>query len=259
MYRVVIFGGTTEGRVLYSYCVEKNIPAIVYVATEYGEQVLDRSHEQLQTVHEGRLRFEEMLGMLEREKPVLVLDATHPYAYQVTENIQKCCQLLGLSYFRIVREEKRLTEDHAKEQEKLFFFDTIKEAVSFLEQKQGNIFVTTGSKELWQYTALSDYKNRLYVRILPDVEAVKNCIGLGIEGRHLSAMQGPFSEEMNYGFLKEYDIRWMVTKQSGVQGGFYEKKAAARRAEASLLIIRKKGRESGISLEEAMRILEGVK
>lgn len=255
MYKVVIFGGTTEGRLLYDCCVENNIPAAVYVATGYGEQVLDRTHEQLQTVHEGRLGLEEMKEALFRDAPQLVLDATHPYAYLVTENIKKACEAIDIPYYRIIRGQKEEAESLC---EKCLFFDTIKEAAAFLEQEAGNVLVTTGSKELWQYTQLTDYQNRLYVRILPDAEAIRACNRLGIEGRHLAAMQGPFSEELNYGFLKEYNISYLVTKQSGAQGGFYEKAAAAKRAGATLLVIRRRGEEQGISIEEAIHILEGV-
>lgn len=256
MYKVVIFGGTTEGRLLYACCVEKNIPASVYVATGYGEQVLDRSHEQMQTVHEGRLDLAEMKEALLLESPQLVLDATHPFAYLVTENIRKACKDLQLPYHRIIRGQK---EDEAQNLcKKCFFFDTIKEAVDFLEHEKGNVLVTTGSRELPHYTELTDYKDRLYVRVLPDAETIRACNALGIEGRHLAAMQGPFSEELNYGFLKEYNISYLVTKQSGAQGGFYEKAAAAERAGATLLVIRRKGEENGISIEEAIHILEGV-
>ncbi len=81
-------------------------------------------------------------------------------------------------------------------------------------------------------------------------------MGLGISGRHLTAMQGPFSEEMNYAYLKEFDISWMVTKQSGALGGFPEKCRAAERAGVELLVIRRQDKDEGISLEGAIHILE---
>ena len=79
---------------------------------------------------------------------------------------------------------------------------------------------------------------------------------MGIRGRHLLAMQGPFSEEMNRAVIKEYDIRWLVTKQSGDPGGFPEKQKAAKELDVGLIVIRKGKRESGIGIEEAKEILE---
>lgn len=257
MCRVLIFGGTTEGRLLYTYCMEQGISAAVYVATEYGERILDREKENCAvsgsvTIHEGRLSTEEMKEAILREGAGLVLDATHPYAVLATEHIRRAAQALGVPYQRIVRETDGETDG-------VLAFDTIDNAVAFLKTQDGNIFVTTGSKELRKYTELQEFRSRLYVRILPSPEAVSACIAMGIEGRHLAAMQGPFSEEMNYAFLKEFDIRWMVTKQSGSPGGFPEKWNAAKRAGVNLLVIRRSEKETGISLKDAIHILEGLR
>ena len=283
MEKAFIFGGTTEGRLLYTYCTERGIPAVVCVATGYGERLLRREAENAAVViHEGRLTLPQMKELMKTEKPRLVLDATHPYAAVATENIRAACNALQIPYRRVVREDAKDVPESAESGKKesgarttpgeasggsagdsTFLFDSIEEAVRFLEGQEGNIFVTTGSKELWKYQELTAFRDRVYVRILPQPEMVAACIALGIEGRHLCAMQGPFSEEMNYAYIREFNIRFMVTKQSGEAGGFYEKQEAARRAGISLVMIRRKETGSamqekdGISVEEAMRLLEG--
>ena len=180
----------------------------------------------------------------------LVFDATHPFAREATANIQSACRALGIPCYRISR--RTAPKEDVPE---ALYFDSIREAVSFLAGREGNILAATGSRDLKEYTALEDFRRRLYVRVLPLPGTLEDCIGLGICGRHLAAMQGPFSEEMNYGFLKEFEIRWLVTKQSGSVGGFEEKRGAARRAGTHLLVIRKE-EETGISLKEAMEMLE---
>ena len=40
MYKVLLFGGTVEGRTVAEYLNENKIPAMVCVATEYGESLL---------------------------------------------------------------------------------------------------------------------------------------------------------------------------------------------------------------------------
>ncbi len=185
MCKVVIFGGTTEGRLLYTYCMEHGICASVYVATHYGEAVLDReSKDHIQdfiAVHEGRLTMEEMAAAIEREGALLVLDATHPYALTATENIRAACDRLHVPYRRIARETGSLVlgTETESESEKLPLknvrsFGSIEEAVRFLKGTRGNIFVTTGSKELRKYALLPDYRDRLYVRVLPDAGANDN-------------------------------------------------------------------------------------
>lgn len=266
MCKVIIFGGTTEGRILSVYCMEHEIPVVVCVATPYGARIVKREQENRRqetapvntdgrdngfSVHAGRLGTEEMKDLLCHERAGLVLDATHPYALLATETIRTACKALDIRYLRIVREEET-----ADAEEGTLSFDTIRDAVAFLSAEEGNIFAATGGSGLSLYTALPGYRDRLYVRVLPSPQCIADALALGIEGRHLTAMQGPFSEEMNYAFLKEFEIRWMVTKQSGAAGGYLEKLRAAKRAGIPLLVIRRRVKETGISLEEAIHCLE---
>lgn len=91
-----------------------------------------------------------------------VIDATHPYAVEVSANIWKAAELAGLSYRRLLREQEQveLSEDTV-------FVDSVKEAVSYLEHTTGKILASTGSKELFAYTALPDYKERVLPVFFP--------------------------------------------------------------------------------------------
>ena len=62
-------------------------------------------------------------------------------------------------------------------------------------------------------------------------------------------MQGPFSAEMNEAVLKEFNCRFLVTKDGGRAGGFEEKLEAARRAGAQTVVIRRPA-DQGMSLEQ---------
>ena len=76
-------------------------------------------------------------------------------------------------------------------------------------------------------------------------------------GRHLIAMQGPFSVEMNLALLKQTEAAWFVTKESGTTGGFEEKLKAARLAQAVPVIV---GRpyETGESLETVKEMIKQI-
>ena len=58
MNRIVIFSGTTEGRMLAQTLSENGIQCIVSVATEYGEIVMPEMEGV--TVHKGRIDLEKM-------------------------------------------------------------------------------------------------------------------------------------------------------------------------------------------------------
>lgn len=85
---IFLFGGTTEGRLLSDFLEAQQIPAIVFVATSYGEALLQRQYRWL-TVRCGRLQREDMLRQMAQQQPLAVIDATHPYATAVTENIRQ--------------------------------------------------------------------------------------------------------------------------------------------------------------------------
>ena len=149
MYKVLLFGGTVEGRTVAEYLNENKIPSMVCVATEYGESLLPQG-EYLELSHE-RLDEKQMEERMLQMENGLVIDATHPYAQVVTENIETACERTGTAYLRVVRQESRRLE----EEETITYVKSIREAVEYLEKTSGNILVTTGSKELSAYTALS--------------------------------------------------------------------------------------------------------
>ena len=60
------------------------------------------------------------------------------------------------------------------------------------------------------------------------------------------------------GPLKQYDIKTLVTKDTGGYGGFREKAEAAREAGAALLVVERPRNETGDTLEEIQaRLREG--
>ena len=179
-----------------------------------------------------------------------MIDATHPHARLVSEEIQEACGRTGVRLERCLRAEGE--QNKARDWVEV---DSIQEAVSFLSSVSGVIFATTGSKELEALCQIPDYQKRVYARVLPTSNVLKKCEKLGITGSHLIAMQGPFSTEMNTLFLRETKAEWLLTKDSGRAGGFQEKVEAARENGTRVVVIRRP-EENGISLEEAMEVLK---
>ena len=244
MKKIVIFAGTTEGRRLSEILADAGIAHTVCVATEYGEIVMReqtdaeaaRTKEQpFVSLHRSRMDREQMEEFLRNEGYEIVVDATHPYARVVTENIQSAVNTLRTTeretqfpiYLRLEREisETPEAEDPAVS---IWYFESNADCAKALENTEGNILLTTGSKELATYCASGRLHDRLYVRILPGRESLELCMEQGIKGRQILALQGPFSTEMNAAILKQYDIRHMVTKNSGRTGGYQEKLEAAK-------------------------------
>ena len=255
MKKILIFAGTTEGRKLSEYLAEAEINHTICVATEYGEIVL-RQHP-LVKVHQGRMNQEQIEEFLSNGKFDVVVDATHPFAKEITYNIQAALKEMGrigisIPYLRLKR------DGIAKRENGITYFETNEECVRALENTEGNILLTTGSKELYKYCVSEGIKHRLYVRVLPSVESLSLCTEQGICGKQVIAMQGPFTTEMNEAIIRQYEIAYLVTKESGVPGGYQEKINAAKKTGAKIFVIGCPEEGEGYSFSEICQKLEDM-
>ena len=184
----LVFAGTSEGRQLAEFFQKNQIPALFCVATAYGEELLEQTEEI--RVHTGRMDEIQMQAcILELMKTGLqaVIDATHPHAVDVTENLKRACEAAGARYIRLLRKPLDLSVyDH------IVTVKSCQEAADWLEAQQGNIFLTTGLKELPEIAAQITDKKRLYARVLPQEEAFAVAEGIGLQKKQLICMQGPF-------------------------------------------------------------------
>lgn len=236
--KLLIFGGTTEGRVLARRASALGVEVTVSVATQVGaEELAGLDGIRVLTGCLDRSGMEALLPRFE-----LCVDATHPYAKLATAAIRAACESTGTPRLRLLRPASQI--------EGAVCVPGCKAAAEFLADRPGNILLTTGSKELSAFERLD--KNRLYARILPTHDGIAACEGLGLPHSHILALQGPFSQKLNEAMLDQYQIRWLVTKDGGKAGGFSEKLAAARSTGAELVLICRPPDE-GERLEEILQ------
>ena len=240
MDKILLFAGTTEGRNLAEFLEKNQIPTEVCVATQYGETLLEEG--KYLHVHAGRLDETEMEQQIQKQQITLVIDATHPYAVIVSQNIRRACSRTGTEYIRLARKETDAS--WKQEMEDVTEVASVAEAAAFLAKKEGRIFAATGSKELSAYQVIPDYQDRVVARVLSTPEAVSECAMLGFSGKNLICMQGPFTEDLNVAMLRQAQASWMVTKESGKAGGFLEKLRAAKKAVSKLVVIKRPGERS---------------
>lgn len=251
MKEILIFAGTTEGRELSEYLAAAGIAHTLCVATEYGKIVL-KEHPCVK-VHKGRMDWEEMEIYIKNGNFGAVVDATHPYAEVVTQNIRHAMQDMDIPYLRLKR-ESNVTSSYEKIQ---YFKDSVSCARA-LEKTDGNILLTTGSKELSVFVKFIDKKERLYARVLPGIESLQLCMDCGIAGRQILALQGPFSTQMNEAMLRQYQIKWLVTKASGNVGGYQEKLDAAQNLDIPVFVIGCPAEQECHTFEEICGQLEKI-
>ena len=237
--RVLIFGGTTEGRRLARALSAMGHQVWVSVATPLGAEELAGLEDV--SVLAGRRSGGEMDALLSRGFHRCV-DATHPYAVQATREIGAACARAGVPLRRLLRPESPLPAGS-------MVFASAAHAAGFLARTQGNVLLATGAKELSAFAVLEPA--RLFPRVLPTREGIAACEGADIPHKNIIAMQGPFSYALNRALMEQFAIRFLVTKDGGAAGGFEEKARAAQDTGAQLIVIRRPA-EQGETAEQIL-------
>ncbi|GHV29514.1 hypothetical protein AGMMS4952_15330 [Spirochaetia bacterium] len=271
--RLMVFAGTTGGRQFageFMRTAQNPYCMAVYTATEYGGELLREAlgpeesgtadptteRESSIEIRTGRLGAEEMYAEMLRFKPDFVVDCTHPHAQMVTKNIRAACGEAGCRYLRLRRGAAGKPITGKSLQGGVVYVDTMDAAAEFLKHHPGRILVTTGSKET-DPLAQEELRDRVFLRILPLEDGLQKCRALGFKVKNLICMQGPFSEDLNRAMLRQIGASYLLTRESGDEGGFAEKLSAAALEGVTAVVIRQPTEEAGYTLEKILSILMG--
>jgi len=250
--KVLIFGGTTEGRELSRALINSGIDVTLSVTTEYGRETvikdIDRTQIDPAMILSDKLDKDDMIKLLRHSDHDYVIDATHPYAAAATKNIRPACEATGKTYYRLKRPESATTPG-------IEYVPDAAAAVKTLNKSEKKALLTTGSKDLELFSHVKDYRHRLFIRILPMPDSLIKVLDLGYQGSNIICMQGPFSKEMNMEIMKKTGVKILVTKDSGDIGGFGAKISAALSLGCEVIVIKQPAQEEGYTYEEIFSII----
>ena len=241
MFKLLIFGGTTEGRLAAEFCGENGISCEVCVATDYGASLLPQTVK----VHIGRLDSGQMAEFMTNGGFTHIIDATHPYAKDATVNIKAACNAVNLPYYRLLRDSAELHGETAA---------TLDEVIEILNGFEGNILCTLGSKNMAEMARVRNFGKRMWLRVLPADGIIEKCRDIGFDGTHIICGKGPFSVEQNMEHIRMSGAEILVTKESGSTGGYPEKAEAAEKCDIRLLTLARP-QEDGMTLDEIKQFI----
>jgi precorrin-2 dehydrogenase/sirohydrochlorin ferrochelatase/precorrin-6A/cobalt-precorrin-6A reductase len=244
---ILIFGGTTESRKLAQTLADHYADVTLIVATDYAKNLFTEPINFNIIVQ--RLDETEMTRYLETHSFDYVVDATHPYADWATRNIHSSCRNANVRYLRLVRSESNKNSS-------ITYFANPDDAVDLLNDETGNILFTIGSKELPHFVKVNDYASRSFVRILPMIDSLKKTIDLGFRNSNIVCIQGAISEEMNKAMITMTNAKFLVTKDSGVIGGFDAKISAAQQCCCRVIVLSRPLQETGFSYAELLEFFQ---
>jgi precorrin-3B C17-methyltransferase len=236
---VWVFSGTSDGNALAASLAIKfaaqGTPVVVSTATEYGGEVALKDCPGV-SVWAGRQGVEARRQALTRNHARALIDATHPYANIISEQLIGLSQELGIPYLRYER-PSALAPDNIDIRD---ICESTGQAAERAIAAGQRIFLATGSKDLATFLqAPGAAERQWFVRLTPEPEFIQRAIDLGVPRSHICAMRGPFSEAFNTALWQDWKIDCVVTKDSGDAGGYRAKAAAAQALAIPLLVIQR--------------------
>jgi precorrin-6x reductase len=227
---VWVFSGTSDGNALAAHLAGNGHDVIVSVASEYGRELVARNYPGL-VVRSGKVGVEARRRELQQSQAIAIVDATHPFATEISPQLMDLAQELDIPYVRYEREATRRLPG-------AIYCRDMQDAASTAVENGSRIFLATGTKDLSTFLNHPLAPEReWFVRVAPDPASLERAFRLGIPRAHVCAMQGPFSREFNEAQWRSWDIDCVVTKDSGEAGGFLAKADAARSTGAALIVV----------------------
>ncbi len=206
----LILAGTSDARELCSALANFKVPAIASLAGETRNPVkLDLP------MRIGGFGGKNGLAQYLTDNQIKwVVDATHPFASQMTQTNADVCLNQDIPFIGLQRPAWEPASS-----DKWHFIDTISELAGMIPDKS-TVFLGTGRKTLSEFTVLKNCK--LLCRVIDaPVRDFPFPNGQYLVGRP------PFSVEEEIDLFKQEKVDWLVVKNSGGSGGF-AKLAAAR-------------------------------
>ncbi|MDI1277428.1 precorrin-3B C(17)-methyltransferase [Methylobacter sp.] len=227
-----VFSGTSDGNALANELAGQGYPVVVSAATEYGGEVAAQ-HCSGVSVWAGHQGVEARKQALSQNQARAIVDATHPYANLISEQLMGLSQSLNIPYLRFERPSSFAADSGIE-------CNSTEQAAEQAIVLGRRIFLTTGSKDLATFlNAPSAAEREWFVRVTPEPEFIQRAIDLGVPRSHICAMQGPFSETFNTALWRDLKIDCVITKDSGDAGGYQAKVAATQALNLPLLVIKR--------------------
>jgi precorrin-6A/cobalt-precorrin-6A reductase len=249
---ILVLAGTSDARELALLIRNACYPLLTTVVTESAAGSMEAAG---LPVHTGRLTADEMKKLIAKQNISIVVDATHPFAEEASRNAIEAAKESTIPYIRFERERLTYSGDS-----RIIMVDDYKAAAEAAAEIKGNIMLTTGSKTLRIFTErlLHMPDTTLIARMLPRKDNMEKCEELGIEQKHIVAMQGPFSKELNKALYRHYGITLMITKESGKVGAVDEKLEAALELGIRTIVIGRPEMEYGTAYSDFDGILQEI-
>ncbi|MEQ9549296.1 MAG: precorrin-6A/cobalt-precorrin-6A reductase [Coleofasciculus sp. G3-WIS-01] len=266
--RLWLIGGTSESVQLAEAIASVGFPCLVTVTTVDAKSLYPQTPS-LQ-VQVGRLDGKQIEQLWQQQHITAIVDASHPYAVEISRNAIATAQCYQIPYLRFERPivkgdeeigcrdlacyvstvkagfEPRLSSTarqnslnpplQTNNEPSVITLDSFETLVAGDYLNQQRVLLTVGYKVL---SLFQDWQGRstLFARILPGVTSLEAAIAAGFSRDRIIALRPPIPFELEIALWRHWDISLVVTKASGIAGGEVTKRQVAAQLEIPLIVI----------------------
>jgi precorrin-6A/cobalt-precorrin-6A reductase len=225
--RIWLIGGTQESATLAKAFSQANLPCIVSVTTESARSLYPISPSIEVCV--DRFTPERLISFLQSQNIAVVLDASHPFAVEISQGAIAACSQLKIPYLRFERE----TPSVSSVSKSVANFEQLLTTDWLFNQR---VLLTIGYRYLSLFQPLHD-RATLFARILPSPVALEAALQAGFTSDRIIAIRPPICYELERSLWQHWQISTVVTKASGAPGGEELKRQVAAELGVQLIVI----------------------
>ncbi|ACB50985.1 probable precorrin-6x reductase [Crocosphaera subtropica ATCC 51142] len=224
-----LIGGTGDSVRLVQSIAKHSLPCLVTVTTSTAINLYP-THSNI-TIEIGKLDKEGIKQLCKRETVRGIIDASHPFAINISQQVMEFANTEGIPYLRYERPS-------LKQNAQAIYLDNFEDLVKGNYLKDKRVLLTVGCQALSKFK--SWHKNTvLYARILPKLASLKMALNAGFAENQIIALRPPITLELERALWQQWKINLVVTKASGKQGGEDIKATVAQELDIPLIVIQR--------------------
>ena len=227
--KIWLIGGTSDSATIAQNFTASFIPFIVTVTTVTARSLYADSA----SVVVGCMNKAMMRSLCLENRIVAVVDASHPYAVEVSTQAIAVATELNLPYLRYERDNCPTVAVQNNLVIELDSFDRLLAGNYLLRQR---VLLTVGCKVLPKFQPWQD-KAILFARVLPKIASLETALNAGFTNDRLIAIRPPLNLALEKALWQQWQISLVVTKASGTAGGEALKRQIAKDLGISLIVI----------------------
>lgn len=224
-----LIGGTTESAALALAIASLGLPCIVTVTTAAAEVLYPTPRLRVQV---GCLSASQLQQFLQEQQIVAILDASHPYATEISRLAIKAATEQQIPYLRFERPPVEAQFGSPQ----VILLDSFESLIAGDYLYEQRVLLTVGYKALPLFRSWQN-RSTLFARILPAVTSLEATLAAGFSSDRIIALRPPVTPELEKALWCQWDISLVVTKASGVAGGEDIKRTVAAELGIPLIII----------------------